>query len=57
MSFEIKFENFKIENNEIIEEVYNYLMSIQNEFLNLSKPLMNNKVVGKILRVMFRRPR
>jgi gag-polypeptide of LTR copia-type len=57
MGLEIKFQNFKIEDHESIEEIYNRLLSIQNEFSNLGEPLTNNKVVGKILRVMLRRPR
>jgi gag-polypeptide of LTR copia-type len=49
MDLETKFENFKIEDHESIEEMYNRLLSIQNEFSNLGEPLRNNKVVGKIL--------
>jgi gag-polypeptide of LTR copia-type len=32
MGLETKFENFKIEDHESIEELYNRLLSIQNEF-------------------------
>jgi hypothetical protein len=37
--------------------MYNRLLSIQKEFLDLDEPLINNKIVRKILRVMLRRPR
>jgi hypothetical protein len=57
MGLEIKFENFKMEVHESIKEIYNRLSFIQNEFSDLSEPLTNNKVVGKILRVILRRPR
>jgi gag-polypeptide of LTR copia-type len=53
MGLETKFENFKMEGHESIEEMYNRLLSIQNEFSYLGEPLTNNKVVGKILRVML----
>jgi hypothetical protein len=54
MSLEIKFENFKMKDNEIIEKMYNRLMLIQNEFLDLGESLKNKKVIEKILRVMLR---
>jgi gag-polypeptide of LTR copia-type len=57
MDLETKFKNFEMEDHESIEEMYNRLLSIQNEFSDLGEPLTNNKVVGKILRVMLRRPR
>jgi gag-polypeptide of LTR copia-type len=57
MGLETKFENFKMEDHESIEEMYNRLLSIQNEFSDLGESLTNNKVVDKILRVILRRPR
>jgi hypothetical protein len=57
MSLEIKFENFKMKDNEIIEKMYNRLMLIQNEFLDLGESLKNKKVIEKILRVMLRKLR
>jgi hypothetical protein len=57
MSLEIKYQNFKMEDHESIEEIYNRLLSIQNKFLNLGEPLTNNIVIGKILRVVLRKPR
>lgn len=33
------------------------LMHIQHEFIELEESLFNNKIVGKFLRVMLRRPR
>jgi gag-polypeptide of LTR copia-type len=57
MGLEIKFENFKMEDHELIEEMYNRLLSIKNEFSDLGESLTNNKAVGKILMVTLRRPR
>jgi gag-polypeptide of LTR copia-type len=57
MGLETKFQNFKREDYESIEEMYNRLLSIQNEFSDLDEPLTNNKVIDKIIRVMLRRPR
>ena len=54
---ETKFETFRVENGETIEDMYNRLMHIQNEFIELGEPLSNDKIVGKLLRVMLRRPR
>jgi gag-polypeptide of LTR copia-type len=45
MSHETKFKKFKMDDHEIIEEMYNHLLSIQNEFSDLGEPLTNNKVV------------
>jgi gag-polypeptide of LTR copia-type len=53
MSLEINFKNFKMKDHETIEEMCNRLLSIQNEFSDLDEPLINNKIVGKILRVML----
>jgi gag-polypeptide of LTR copia-type len=44
MGLETKFKNFKMEDHESIEEMYNRLLSIQNEFLDLREPLTNNKM-------------
>jgi gag-polypeptide of LTR copia-type len=57
MDLEIKFKNFTMEDHESIEEIYNRLLSIQNKFSDLDEPLTNNKVIGKILRVILRMPR
>jgi gag-polypeptide of LTR copia-type len=57
MGLETKFEIFKMEDHELIEEIYNSLLSIQNEFSDLGESLTNNKVIGKILRVVLRRQR
>jgi gag-polypeptide of LTR copia-type len=46
-----------MEDHKSIEEMYNRLLSIQNEFSDLDESLTNNKVISKILRVMLRRPR
>ena len=37
--------------------MYSRLMGIQNEFDNYGEPLSNNKIVGKLLRAMMKRPR
>jgi cob(I)alamin adenosyltransferase len=42
-----------MEDNKTIEEMYNRLLSIQNKFFDLGEPLINNKIVDKILRVML----
>ena len=52
-----KFETFKVQDGESIENMYNRLMHIQNEFTELGEPLSNNKIVGKLLRVMLMRDR
>ena len=54
---ETKFENFRVEENKSIEDLYTRLMYIQNEFIDLGEPLSNNKIVGKLLRAVMRRPR
>jgi gag-polypeptide of LTR copia-type len=53
MGLETKFENLKMKDHESIEEMYNRLLSIQNEFSDLGEPLTNNKFIGKILRVIL----
>jgi hypothetical protein len=53
MGLEIKFKNCKMKDHESIEEIYNKLLSIQNEFSKLSEHLTNNKVIDKILSVML----
>jgi gag-polypeptide of LTR copia-type len=37
MGLETKFENFKMKDHKLIEEMYNRLLSIQNEFSDLSE--------------------
>jgi cobalamin-dependent methionine synthase I len=54
---EIKFENFKLENGESIDDMYYRILQIQNDFIELGELLSNNKIVENILRVMFREPR
>jgi hypothetical protein len=41
-----------MEDHKTIEEIYNRLLSIQNEFLDLGELLTNNMVVDEILKVM-----
>lgn len=53
---EIKFETFSVENGESVEDTYNKLLQIQNEFIKLGQPLSNKKIVRKFLRVMLRKP-
>lgn len=57
MSLETKFENFRVEDGESIEDMYVRLMHIQSEYIELGESLSNNKVVRKLLRVVLRRPR
>jgi Zn-dependent oligopeptidase len=47
IGFEIKFENFRLEDGEIIENMYNRLIHIQNEFSELGETLSNEKVIEK----------
>jgi gag-polypeptide of LTR copia-type len=54
---ETKFENFRLEDGEIIENMYNRLIHIQNKFSELRETLSNEKVIGKLLRVMLRKPK
>jgi gag-polypeptide of LTR copia-type len=56
VGLETKFENFKMKDHKIIEEIYNCLMTIQNNFSDFEEPLTYNKVVIKIFRVMLQRP-
>ena len=54
---ETQFENFRVHDHESMEEIYSRLMEIQNQFCELGEPLTNNKLVGKLLRAMMKRPR
>jgi gag-polypeptide of LTR copia-type len=42
---ETKFENFRLEEDEIIENMYNRLIHIQNKFSELGETLSNGKVI------------
>ena len=53
---ETKFETFCVESGETVEDTDNRLLQIQHEFIELGQPLSNNKIVGKLLRVMLRKP-
>jgi gag-polypeptide of LTR copia-type len=57
IGLETQFENFRIEENEIIENMYSRLALLINEFIDMGEPLSNNKIVGKIIRAMLRRLR
>jgi gag-polypeptide of LTR copia-type len=52
---ESEFENFCIQEEDPIENMYLKLMHILNEFDNLGESLSNSKMVDKIFRVMMRR--
>lgn len=54
---EIKFETFKVENGESIDKMYNRLLEIQNNFIELGESLFNNKIIEKILHVILRESR
>jgi gag-polypeptide of LTR copia-type len=54
---ETKFENFRIDDGETLEDMYIRLMHIQNEFIELGEPLSNDKLAEKLLRVLLRKPR
>jgi gag-polypeptide of LTR copia-type len=57
MGLESEFENFYIQEGESIENIYSRLMNILNEFDEVGESLSNSKIVGKIFKVMMRRPR
>jgi gag-polypeptide of LTR copia-type len=57
MGLESEFENFCIQEGESIENMYSRLIHILNEFDEIEESLSNSKIVGKIFRVMMRRPR
>lgn len=48
------FETFNIGESESIEDMYNWILQMKNEFIELGEPIYNNKVVGKVLCVMLR---
>jgi gag-polypeptide of LTR copia-type len=57
MGIESEFENFCIQEGESIENMYSRIMHILNEFDEFGESLSNTKIVGKIFRVMMRRPK
>jgi gag-polypeptide of LTR copia-type len=57
MGLESEFENFCIQEGELIENIYSRLMHILIEFDEVGESLSNSKIVGKIFRAMMRRPR
>jgi TFIIF-interacting CTD phosphatase-like protein len=54
---ETKFENFRLKDGETLENIYNKLIHIQNEFYKLGETLSNENVIEKILCVMLRKIR
>jgi uncharacterized protein YjgD (DUF1641 family) len=57
MGLESEFQKFCIQDGESIENMYSRLMHILNEFDEVGESLSNSKIVGKIFRVMMRKPR
>jgi hypothetical protein len=57
MGLKSKFKKKIIQEGESIENMYSRLMHILNEFDEVGESLSNSKIVGKIFRVMMRRPR
>jgi gag-polypeptide of LTR copia-type len=57
MGLESEFKFFCIQEGESIENMYSRLMHILNEFDEVGESLSNSKIIGKIFRVMMRRPR
>jgi gag-polypeptide of LTR copia-type len=53
----LEFKIFCIQEGESIENMYSKLMYILNEFNDVGESLSNSKIVGKIFRVMMRKPR
>jgi gag-polypeptide of LTR copia-type len=57
MGLESEFENFYIQEEESIENIYSRLMHILIKFDEVGESLSNSKIVDKIFRAMMRRPR
>jgi hypothetical protein len=57
MGLESEFENFYLQEEESIENMYLRLIHILNEFDEVEESLSNSKIVDKFFRVMMRRPR
>lgn len=57
IGLETRFETFQLRKDETVDKMYSKLTAMRREFIELGEPLSNNKIVGKMLRVMFRRPR
>jgi hypothetical protein len=53
----IKFENFRLKDDEIILNIYNRLKHIKNKFSELREILSNGKMIRKFLRVILRKQR
>jgi transcriptional regulator NrdR family protein len=56
MGLESEFENFCIQEGELIENIYSRLMYILNKFDEVKESLSNSKIIDKIFRAMMRRP-
>ena len=52
-----RFESFRVEDGESIDDMYSRLMSIQNEFFNIDEPLDDERIVEKMLRALLCEPR
>ena len=52
-----RFESFRVEDGESIDDMYSRLMSIQNEFFNIGEPLDDERIVEKMLRALMWEPR
>jgi hypothetical protein len=57
MGLESEFENFCIQEGELIQNMYSRLMHILNEFDEVGESLFNSKIVDKIFRAIMRRSR
>jgi gag-polypeptide of LTR copia-type len=54
---QIKFENFRIDDGETLEDIYTRFIHIENKFIELGEPLYNDMIVEKLLRVLLRKSR
>ena len=52
-----RFESFKVEEGESIDDMFSRLMSIQNEFFNIGEPLDDERIVEKMLRSLLSEPK
>ena len=49
-----RFESFKVEDGESIDDMFSRLISIQNEFFNIGEPLEDECIVEKMLQPLQR---
>ena len=50
-----KFDNFRIEDNESIDDMYSRLTCLLNDLIEVGEPIPQRKVISKLLNIMMRR--